>query len=158
MGQLGSFGGSSLEAFSLPLSIIAGASAVPLMSSLVNLKFTEKLAFVNIDYGENIQAFLDVLTSYTRSKETVDFIQGKPNSKGKLTSTLPSFSIAGVVKLYIFLVLFSLRIPLKIFFWLLKKRWIILNGALFKVFEYYVHFSRIMEFTFYNSFLLDNSF
>ena len=57
LSSFGSLGGPSLESIAIPLSLISGAAAVPLLSALVNLKFTEKLAFVNIEYGPNLNAF-----------------------------------------------------------------------------------------------------
>lgn len=50
-------GSASMEALVFPLSIISGPSAMPLYSALVNLKLTEKLGYVSLNYGSRLSIF-----------------------------------------------------------------------------------------------------
>ena len=139
------------------VSIFAANLAFPALRALNTLKFTERLGYININYGKSMEEFFLQLSGISSDKELIDYTKNdKTLEMGKMTARLPKYSFYGIIKTAMFLFVFFLRIPFQMI-----KRLFLKNdkfqGAL-KILCIVNYYKNVIEYAMFNSYMLDGAF
>ena len=147
------------QATMYPLLALSSEVAFPILKFIQIIKISEKLEFINIDFGAKQQAFLSALGLSERGKFSI--VAPREDSTmnpkfGKLTNIYEHFTIFDDFRVIFTIFVFLLRIPIKLFRMILKRYKRVSWG--FTILAYIVQYQPYLEFIAYNSFLLDGCF
>ena len=120
---LSSNGNGTLEVLSGFFSVVFSQISYSMVVAMLGLELVQKLGFLEVNYNPKTQELFDQLIRNSNALTSVSSTKERRNmSSGKLTEFGdPEFSEFGIIKMLIFIFIFTLRIPIRICLQILSR-------------------------------------
>ena len=98
------------------MSFLSPTLALPMLAAIMNIKILERLGYINVQYGDSLEAFFDVQANNLVSSSSVSLLDSSATqntlSEGKISKHIPGFTTASLIKLILFILIYLLRGPI----------------------------------------------